>query len=179
MPDSIAVDAGPSLVLSGRLEVIALADVLQVLATAQHSGELEVENEHQPERARLVMQEGRVVAASLGPISDRVGARLLHHNRVAADVLGEALHRQMTVAPWRPIGDVLIEMDAVEPRDIEHVMVEQIRETVALMLSWSHGLFRFRTLTAEEASVRPTVGVALDTQEVLLQAACVSDRGEI
>ncbi len=160
----------PSLVLAGRLEAFSLADVLQLLASGRRTGVLAVEREEPPERAEIELVEGRVIRAERSGAPDRVGALLLGRGRLRPDQLGAALQRRAAAA--RPLESVLLEMEAVEPGELAEALVEQIEETVAAVLSWNGGVFRFRgNLAPGPAEPRPLAGVALETQEILLEAA--------
>jgi len=160
----------PSLVLAGRLEAFSLADVLQLLAAGRRTGILAVEREEPPERAEIELVDGRVIRAERSGAPDRVGTLLLGRGRLRPEQLGAALERRAVAS--RPLESVLLEMEAVEPGDLAEALVEQIEETVAAVLAWGEGVFRFRGALAPGAGdPRPLAGVALDTQEILLEAA--------
>ncbi len=161
----------PTLVLAGRLEAISLADVLQVLATSRHDGVLAVEREDPPDRGEIEFVEGRVVRASVSRLPERIGALLLRRRALDPDTLTEALGRQSGAYAWKPLGAVLLEMGALEPGTLAEALAEQIGEHTAVMLTWSRGVFRFRTSPAAPIAPSRFVGVALDTRELLLDAA--------
>ncbi|MDQ7006890.1 MAG: DUF4388 domain-containing protein [Acidobacteriota bacterium] len=162
----------PSLAFAGRLEAIGLAEVLQILGATRRSGILQVEQEEPPERGEIEMEDGRIVRAALSPAPERLGAVLLRRRAVDPQILGQALERQAAVAPWKPLGTVLLEMGALEPGDLAQGLAEQIEEAVAVILSWKSGVFRFRTPAPTRPRPEQTVlGVALDTQQILLEAA--------
>ena len=166
----------PSLVLAGRLEVFSLADVLQLLAAGRRTGVLAVEREEPPERAEIELVDGRVIRAERSGAPDRVGSLLLGRGRLRPDQLGAALERRAVAS--RPLESILLEMEAVEPGELAEALVEQIEETVAVVLGWREGVFRFRGPLAPAAGPpRPLAGVALDTQEILLEAARRIDEG--
>jgi len=170
-----ALQNPPSLALAGRLEVISLCDVLQILGASRRTGRIQVERENPPERAAIELVEGKIVHTELAPSQQRLGAVLLRRQRLDPDDLGEALRRQSAAAPWKPLGAVLLEMGAVEPGDLAEGLAEQIEESVSVVLSWNEGVFRFRTGLGSEEPVRPSAGlsfgVALDAQQLLLEAA--------
>ncbi|HHN73900.1 MAG TPA: DUF4388 domain-containing protein [Acidobacteria bacterium] len=162
----------PTLAFAGRLEGISLAEVLQILGATRRSGLLQVEQEDPPERGEIEMEDGRIVRASRSPVPEPLGAVLLRRRAVDPQVLGQALERQAAVAPWKPLGTVLLEMGALEPGDLAESLAEQIEEAVAVILSWRSGVFRFRTPAPRHSQPGQTLlGVALDTQQTLLEAA--------
>jgi hypothetical protein len=171
--------AAPSLALAGRLEAIPLADVLQVLATSEHDGVLDLEREDPPERAEIELVRGRVVRAELAHLPDRIGVTLLRRNLLHPDHLGEALHRQSAGYSWKPLGTVLLEMGVVEPGALAEAFAEQIGEQMAALLTWNRGVFRFRITPRSEIAPSRVVGVALDTRELLLDAARRCDEGSV
>lgn len=163
----------PSLALAGRLEVIGLTDVLQILGVSRRTGVLYVEREDPPDRGEIELSNGKIVRAELAATPERIGAVLVRRQSLDAQTLGEALEHQRSVAPWKPLGTVLLEMNALEPGDLAEGLAEQIEESVATILSWTNGVFRFRTLQQEEPpqSKGMVLGVALDAQQLLLEAA--------
>lgn len=172
-PGGVGRKASPTLALSGRLERIGLADVLQILAAGRHSGTLTVERENPPARGEIELIDGRVVRATTSGTPQRLGMHLLRRGSLDADILADALARQSSAAAWKPIGTVLVEMGAIQPGDLGEALVEQMGECAAAMLRWDQGVFRFRVREAPQpsASEATTVGVALDPQEILLEAA--------
>ncbi|GEM_PF-5655743 len=162
----------PPLVLSGRLEAIGLGDVLQILSASEHSGVLSVEREDPLERGEIELAAGRVVRAEISGGPEPLGTMLLRRGTLDPKALGMALRRQAASAAWKPLGTVLMEMGAVQPGDLGEALVEQMGACASEMLRWERGLFSFRRRDPRRSPASPSMmRVALDTQEILLDAA--------
>ncbi|UCF67535.1 MAG: DUF4388 domain-containing protein [Acidobacteriota bacterium] len=162
-----------SLVLSGRLEAISLADALQVIAASGQDGVLIVEREMPPERGELELRGGRVARARVTPSSETLGAILLRRYAVEAEELHEGLRRQAAAAAWRPLGEVLVEMQALAPVLLAEALSEQMKAHTTRMLGWGRGIFRFRTVSSRLPHA--DAQIAIDPQLLLLEAARRAD----
>jgi hypothetical protein len=166
------MDHAPSLVLAGRLEAIALTDVLQLLSLGQRDGVLSIEHEDPLERAEIELVSGRIVNATISGALDRTAAALLRRQALDPDQLGEAVRRQASGGSSKPIAAVLFEMGAVEAGILAEVLTEEIEDRVAQILSWTVGVFRFRVRQQARSIFNgEQFGVALDPQGLLLEAA--------
>jgi len=161
--------------LSGRLEVVTLADILQLLAAGSHSGILSLEQAEPPEWAEIELLEGMVIRAELSSTPEALGALLLRREAIEAAALGKALERQSAAAPWRPLGSVLLEMHAVEPGALATALTEQIEHTLSRALTWTEGVFRFRVREEGLTEAADEVRVQLDSRQLLIAAAHRAD----
>ncbi|MFN7965260.1 MAG: DUF4388 domain-containing protein [Acidobacteriota bacterium] len=162
----------PTLVLAGRLEAIALADIVQILSAARRDGVLTIEREDPPEQGAIRFSAGRVVGAEIAGSTDRVGSALLRRRVLDPDLLGEAVRRQSNGLAFKPLGTVLLEMGAIEMDVLAQVLAEEIEAKVSEILTWNEGVFRFRVAHDElSRSTDSSFGVALDPQSLLLEAA--------
>lgn len=166
----------PSLLLSGRLEAVCLGDVLQMLAHSHQAGVLDIERDDGQERGEIEIIHGRIVRADIVSSPARLGSLLQDRGHVGEGELNKALRRQSTAAAWKPLGSVLLEMGAVDPLDLADSLVEQIERNASVMLGWERGVFRFRAWgTRTRTGLAPEVGVAVEPQELLLEAARFQD----
>jgi hypothetical protein len=164
--------ATPSLVLAGRLETIPLTDIVQILSAARRDGVLSVEREELSEVGEIELAGGQVVGATIRGAHEQIGQALLRRQLLDPELLGEALRQQSLARAFRPIEVVLLEMGLVDPGQLAEVMIEEIEQRVARILSWSRGVFRFRL--AKDGVNRATngaFGVALEPHALLLEAA--------
>lgn len=166
-----------ALALSGRIEAVPLADVLQIVTQSNPTGLLMVDRDDPPQRGELELRDGRIVRVNLVPLPEEPLGAVLLRNGCPADVLGEALRRQQADARWRPLGEVLLEMGALDQRQLQFALIEQVQQLASRILAWSRGTFRFyRPLghrPVEGASC--TVNVSLDPRHVVMEAARQTD----
>lgn len=172
MPDS---SRPATLAFAGRLEVIGLPEVLQILSQARRSGLLQLDREEPFERGEIELADGRVIRAEVCHLPERLGAVLLRRGLIHPDLLAEALRRQSAGYAWQPLGDVLLAMGAVDPWALAEALTAQIEEQMAVLLRWERGVFRFRLSTAAEQRPASRVSVALEPQQLLIGAAQRSD----
>ncbi len=163
----------PTLVLAGRLEAVPLGDMLQVLAAARRDGVLTVERDDPPQWGEIELAGGRVVRAEVSDLPAQVGGALLRHRAIDPDVLGEALRRQSAAQRWKTLGAVLLEMGAVDRTALTEALLDQIGAHAGVMLTWTEGVFRFRSLVGPAAGSGVCSG--LDPREVLFNAARLHD----
>ncbi len=162
----------PSLLLAGRLEAISLPDVLQILAVSRRSGVLRVDCEELFDVGEIEISEGRIVRADVKHGPERLGTVLVRRQSLEPRVLGEALKKQSAAARWKALGTVLLEMEAIGPGELAEGLVEQIETAISVMVSWKSGVFRFRSpRETPQRGGAGLLGVSLDTQEILLEAA--------
>lgn len=173
----MAIDPRPALVLAGRLEAIPLPDLLQVLAAGGQAGVLTIQDDESGAVGEIELRHGKVLRASVEPAGEPIGSILVRSRAVSPARVGEALLRQTGVAPWRPLGELLVEMGALEPRLLERSLSKQIAQNTAVILGWRGGVFRFRRAAGDDArgSERGRSAVALEPHELVLEAARLSD----
>ncbi len=172
----MASDPRPALVLAGRLEAIPLADLLQVLAAGGQDGVLTVQDDESAAIGEIELRGGRVVRAAVSVAGERIGSILVRSRAAEPERVGEALRRQSAAAPRRPLGELLVEMGALEPRLLARSLSEQIAQHTAVIMGWRGGVFRFRLVPAGEpqACGRPWA-VAIEPHELVLEAARLAD----
>jgi hypothetical protein len=78
--------------------------------------------------------------------------------------LSKALERQKRETD-KPLGMLLVEMGAVQPRTLEEVVRKQIEEIIYDLLAWDEGYFNF-----ELGEVAPKDKIEVNTQEFLLKS---------
>ena len=168
--------SGPALVFAGRLEAIPLADLLQVIAAGRRGGVLWVQDEASGAAGEIEIRNGRVIGARVTAAAETLGSILVRRRAVAPERIGEALRRQSSAAPWKPLGQLLVEMGELEPGALRRSLSEQIAQNTAAILGWRRGVFRFRVHEGCGARPRPeTLEVALEPHELVLEAARLAD----
>ena len=170
----------PTLLLSGRIEAVSLAEVLQLVARSGRDGVLCVESEEPPGCGEIELVSGRIVRADIASERSPLGRLLVRRGAVTEGALARALARQSSSARWRPLGELLLEMNAVEVGDLAAGLAEQIEARAAEILGWTRGLFRYRTWGClPRTALTHEVGVALDPQELLLESARIIDEARV
>lgn len=164
--------------ISGRLEDVSVADVMQFIHLGLRSGTLFLE--HEGRTAEISFSRGGIIRA-FTPGTLNIGDRLLAENVIDRDTLLEAVRVQNESTPHRALGVILTEMGAVTAQVLRKVVEAQIEETIYELVTWTRGTFRF-----EVDDLRPIDDIArypgdilpdlnLDTQAVLMEGMRIFD----
>lgn len=154
----------------GRIEDVAVADVVQLIRLGGHSGTLSIRTGEA--EALIGFERGRLVSA-WSPRSLRLGELLVRAGFLDEQALDRALHTQESERPHRPLGQILVRMGATTPEHIRQVIALEIERVLQEVLAWPSGDFDFAiddlTPVVEVSRLSGAPKVDLDTQQVLLQ----------
>ena len=154
----------------GRIEDVAIADVMQLIRLGGHSGSLSI---HAGEEEALIgFERGRLVSG-WSSRSLRLGELLLGAGALDEPTLQRALEAQEVERPRRAIGQILVRQGATTPEIIRQVIAREIERVVKEVLAWPTGTFDFAlddlTPVVEVSRFSGAPKVDLDTQQVLLE----------
>jgi hypothetical protein len=154
----------------GRIEDVAIADVMQLIRLGGHSGSLSI---HAGEEEALIgFERGRLVSG-WSSRSLRLGELLLAAEVLDETTLQRALEAQEVERPRRAIGQILVRQGATTPEVIRQVIGREIERVVKEVLAWPTGTFDFAlddlTPVVEVSRFSGAPKVDLDTQQVLLE----------
>jgi hypothetical protein len=164
--------------LSGKLEDVPLADVMQFVHLGRRTGTLTLSRGNQ--EAEIGFHRGQIVSA-WAPGSKRLGDLLVSKRRLDSTTLAEMLRIQGAEQPRRSLGQVLITSGTLEFEDIRKVVEEQIEISIYELVTWTSGSFEFALdelkpiddMAMYPGDVIPKLD--LNTQMVLLEAARIQD----
>ena len=154
----------------GRIEDVAIADVMQLIRLGGHSGSLSI---HAGEEEALIgFERGRLVSG-WSSRSLRLGELLLGAGALDEPTLQRALEAQEVERPRRAIGQILVRQGATTAEIIRQVIGREIERVVKEVLAWPTGTFDFAlddlTPVVEVSRFSGAPKVDLDTQQVLLE----------
>jgi len=164
---------------SARLEDLELSSLLHLIALNRNSGRLRLTRSDA--HALLVFREGRVIYAATNAVRQTFGSILLLRGLIDEEQLMIALERQHSFSEHRRLGQILIEMGAVDESSLREVMKEQTESVVSELMGWHKGFFKFEPMEVArggevEVDIKEfLVAEGFDTQELLLQAATRMD----
>lgn len=164
--------------ISGSLEDVSVADVMQFIHLGRRTGTLVLDREG--ETARIGFHGGKLVSAFV-PGRPKLGSLLVESGLVDEDVLERAIDLQSHEESPRSLGQILVANGDVDPEKLREVIVHQIETTVGEAVTWHSGTFEFVV-----DDLRPVDDIALypgdlvpnadvNTQMVLLEAARIFD----
>jgi tetratricopeptide (TPR) repeat protein len=151
--------------IKGSLKEASLPDVIQLLFLGRRTGCLALADRHN--FGTIFFDEGLIVYAAIVNRRDRLGDILVRSGRITPEDLQQAIARQEADRD-RKLGEILLEMGALERHDLESYMRLQIEEAVYYLFTWTAGTFNF------EAGVRPEQEdflVRINPEMLLLEGA--------
>ncbi len=156
--------------LEGRLEDLSLPDIFQIISLSKRSGVLTVIRKEGT--GRLVFNQGQLLYASSDNKS-RLGYTLVRKGIITNEDLENALRIQKAKGSKKPLGTILVGMDAISPVVLEKEIKEHIIEVIRDLLKWEHGSFHFELGATSEEEVILKSG--LSTEFLLLEATRLQD----
>jgi hypothetical protein len=164
--------------ISGSLEDVAVADVLQFIYLGKRTGTLELEEGG--ERARFAFHEGTLVGAQ-APGAPRLGDLLVVAGHLSAEELARVVELQSAEGGRRTLGQILVDAGRIAPALLETIVRQKLQGTVDSVMGWVRGSFDFAL-----DEIRPLDDIAIppptfDPDEsipanvVLLEAARIFD----
>jgi len=164
--------------ISGSLDDVSVADVMQFIHLGRRTGSLLLERDG--ERARIGFHAGKLVSAQ-GPRQAKVGDLLVDAGLVSRGALEAAVASQRSGEDPRSLGQILVGGGELAPQDLRAVLVRQIEGTVADLVSWDCGSFQFVVggpQPVDDIGLYPGELVPdadINTQMILLEAARIFD----
>jgi tetratricopeptide (TPR) repeat protein len=132
--------------IKGSLKEASLPDVIQLLFLGRRTGCLALADRHN--FGTIYFEEGYIVYAAIVNRRDRLGDILVKSQRITPETLQQAITRQEGERE-RKLGEILVELGALQREELESYMRLQIEEAVYYLFTWTSGTFNF------EAGVRP------------------------
>jgi len=148
-------------VLHGVLEKVALPEVLDFLSTMAKTGVLLLRNGNVTKT--LHFKRGIVVFATSNIPDERFGEMLLREGKITSDQFVEA-SKQITRG--KRLGKILVEMQALSPKDLWNEVRHQVQEIAYSVFSWDSGTFQF--FEGEERTGE-NITTSLTVQEIILE----------
>jgi hypothetical protein len=156
--------------LEGRLEDLSLPDIFQIVSLSKRSGVLVLIRKEGI--GRVVFNRGHIFYASSGN-KTRLGYTLVRKGIITGQDLEKALRIQKAEGFRKPLGMIMVEMDAVSPEVLEKEVRGHIVEVIYDLLKWEKGSFHFELSAPGEEDVVLESG--LSTEYILLEATRLRD----
>jgi Domain of unknown function (DUF4388) len=132
----------------GRLENIALPEVLNFLAVTAKSGRLGLTR--RDGQGLILMRRGRIIYAASSSVRTTFGNILVSRGVIDERALLEALERQHFAPEEKRLGQVLLEMGRVSQEDVEEAVRYQIGLVLTELCQWTNGFFKFDAVEIPE-----------------------------
>ena len=153
--------------IEGPLRELGIHDVFQLLDLSRKTGVLRVTSDLRHNAGTVHFETGTIVFAEIRSNPHPLGALLLRTGKVSEGDLERARDMQARGGDQRRLGQILVAIGALSPRELERQMRFQIEEVVFEMMSWHEGFFSFgeEPITVHEDAVR------IRTEALLMEGA--------
>src|SRR5205807_2514030 len=155
--------------IEGPLRELGIHDVFQLLDLSRKTGVLRVTSELRHNAGTVYFDGGTIIFAAIRSNPHPLGALLLRTGKITEADLERGRDMQQRQGDKRRIGEILVGLGAITPRELERQVRFQIEEVVFELMSWREGYFSFTegplTDVATEATVR------IPTEALLMEGA--------
>jgi hypothetical protein len=150
--------------LEGSLKDFGLADIFQLIYLQKKTGILTMKNDSA--EAKVLFEKGLVVKAETSNLEglNRIGQILARSNKITEDQLKEALSKQHQSKD--KIGEILIEMGAIQKEDLVKALGIHVREAVLNLFKWKEGRYSFEP---SEISIERDYWLPVHTEFLIME----------
>ncbi|HET6516127.1 MAG TPA: DUF4388 domain-containing protein [Thermodesulfovibrionales bacterium] len=164
--------------LVGRLEDLALADILQILSIGKKTGTLTIRGDG--ENSFIVFKNGLIVRAETSMLERSMGHDLVRHGIVKEHVLKTATELKRKL-PTKSIAEILYELNSVSREQMERAGKKRIEKVISRLVTISSGDFRFELDSLDPGSYGEIddtgweISKGLSAQYLLMEGARIHD----
>src|SRR5438046_5271488 len=161
--------------IEGPLRELGIHDVFQLLDLSRKTGALRVTSELRHNEGTVYFDNGVVVSAEIRSNPHPLGALLLRTGKIGEADLERARDMQQRQGDKRRLGEILVSLGALTPRELERQVRFQVEEVVFEVMSWREGYFSFSHGPPTELPTDATVRIPTDA--LLMEGARPLDHG--
>ncbi len=155
--------------IEGPLRELGIHDVFQLLDLSRKTGVLRVTSELRHNAGTIYFEDGKIIYAEIRSNPHPLGALLLRTGKITEADLERARDMQQRQGDKRRLGEILVSLGALTPRELQRQVRFQIEEVVFEVMSWREGYFSF---TEGALTDVPTEAmVAIPTEALLMEGA--------
>src|SRR5690242_823727 len=155
--------------IEGPLRELGIHDVFQLLDLSKKTGVLRVTSELRHNAGTVYFEDGTIIFAEIRSNPHPLGALLLRTGKITDADLERARDMQQRQGDTRRLGEILVALGAVTPRELERQVRFQIEEVVFEVMSWREGYFSFTEGPLAEVPTDATVRIP--TEALLMEGA--------
>src|SRR6266516_4323649 len=147
--------------IEGPLRELGIHDVFQLLDLSRKTGVLRVTSE--------LRHNAGTVFAEIRSNPHPLGALLLRTGKIPETDLERGRDMQHRQGDQRRLGEILVSLGAITPRELQRQVRFQIEEVVFELMSWREGYFSFTEGTLTDLPTEATVRIP--TEALLMEGA--------
>ncbi len=154
--------------IEGPLKELNIHDVFQLLDLGRKTGVLCITSELRQNSGMVYFERGAVVAAEIRSNPHPLGTLLLRAGKIGEADLARARDMQAQ-GDARRLGDILVDVGAMNRRELERLVRQQVQEVIFELMNWSEGYFSFEEAAAPRANAE--ANVRIQSESLLMEAA--------
>ena len=155
--------------IEGPLRELGIHDVFQLLDLSRKTGTLRVTSELRDNEGTVFFDNGRVIHASIRSQPQPLGTVLVRAGKITESDLEHARNVQRERIGGPKLGELLIELGAITPRELERQVRQQIEAVVFELMSWREGFFSFEERGVADAPLEASIRIS--TESLLMEGA--------
>ncbi len=155
--------------IEGPLRELGIHDVFQLLDLSRKTGRLRVTSLLRDNEGTVYFDSGRVVAALIRSNPHPLGTLLMRAGKVAEGDLARARAMQAGDSQPRRLGEILVSIGALTPKELERQVRLQVEAVVFELMSWREGHFSFSE--GQLGEIPADALTSISTESLLMEGA--------
>ena len=155
--------------IEGPLRELGIHDVFQLLDLSRKTGTLRVTSELRDNEGTVYFENGKVLFAAVRSNPHPLGQLLVRAGKISQADLERASAVQSQQADGRRMGEILLDMGLITPRELERQVRLQVETVVFELMSWREGFFSFEERDVSHAPAEATARIS--TESLLMEGA--------
>ena len=155
--------------IEGPLRELGIHDVFQLLDLSRKTGILRVTSELRHNAGTIYFEDGAIIFAEIRSNPHPLGALLLRTGKISEADLERARDMQQRQGDKRRLGEILVALGALTPRELQRQVRFQVEEVVFEVMSWREGYFSFSE--GPLTDIPTEAGVRIPTEALLMEGA--------
>lgn len=155
--------------IEGPLRELGIHDVFQLLDLSRKTGVLRVTSELRHNAGTIYFDDGAVIYAEIRSNPHPLGGLLLRSGKISEADLERARDMQARQGDPRRLGEILVSIGAVTPRELQRQVRFQVEEVVFEVMGWREGYFSFTEGPLTDVTTEATVRIS--TEALLMEGA--------
>ncbi len=155
--------------IEGPLRELGIHDVFQLLDLSRKTGVLRVTSELRHNAGTIYFDDGGVIYAEIRSNPHPLGGLLLRSGKITEADLERARDMQTRQGDSRRLGEILVSLGAMTPRELQRHVRFQIEEVVFEVMGWREGYFSFTEGPLTDLTAEATVRIS--TEALLMEGA--------
>lgn len=155
--------------IEGPLRELGIHDVFQLLDLSRKTGVLRVTSELRHNAGTVYFDDGAVIYAEIRSNPHPLGGLLLRSGKITDADLERARDMQTRQGDTRRLGEILVALGAITPRELQRQVRFQVEEVVFEVMSWREGYFSFTEGPLTDVSAEAAFKIS--TEALLMEGA--------